>query len=229
MPAKSLWLQRISALFTAELAGPDHHISGLHSQIWVFCELEIKAQLPESGQLSASNPAAQLPPSVGTYRRAKLGLDPTAIKPGMIMVHGQSQLNAVTLLRASCQPVPVGFHGLPSCSAPEKSGPRSPHSTLQLQVAPSQCSGGECALPFLNLSHSVSFLFRLRKSCKGKCFSNAEQDSIPCLFSGKKIPPGFCSKQNKVGKVCLVTGNGLILGLISQPLKSLKKFMPFLS
>lgn len=46
------WLQRISASFTAELAGPDHHISGLHSQNWSFCELEIKAQLPESGQLS---------------------------------------------------------------------------------------------------------------------------------------------------------------------------------
>lgn len=112
MPAKSLWLQRISALFTAELAGPDHHISGLHSQIWVFCELEIKAQLPESGQLSASNPAAQLPPSVGTHWRAKLGLDPTAIKPGMIMVRGQSQLNAVTLLTGA---MPAeGF--LPACT-----------------------------------------------------------------------------------------------------------------
>lgn len=85
MPAKSPQLQRISALFTLELAGSDHHISGLHSQIWAFCGLEIKTQLPESGQLNASNAAAQQPPSVGTLWRAKLGLEPTAINPGMIM------------------------------------------------------------------------------------------------------------------------------------------------
>lgn len=124
-----------------------------------------------------------------------------------------------------------GFHGLPSCSAPEKSGPRSPHSTLQLQVAPSQWCGGECVLPFLNLSHSVSFLFCLRKSRKGKCFLNESLlragQQPPCLFSGKKIPPGFCSKQNKAGRVCLVTGNGLSPGADKSASKILEEIHAF--
>lgn len=98
MPVKSPWLQRISALFTAELAEPDPHISGMYFQSWAFCELENKAQLPDSEQPSASNPVALPPPSVGSPWRAKLGPDPPAIKPGMIMARGQSQLNAVALL-----------------------------------------------------------------------------------------------------------------------------------
>lgn len=45
MPAKSLWLQRISALFIMGFAGPDPHMSGMYFQSWTFCELVIKAQL----------------------------------------------------------------------------------------------------------------------------------------------------------------------------------------
>lgn len=80
MPAKSPWLQRISALYTTELAGPDPHISGMYFQSWAFFESEIKAQLPDSGQPSASDHAALPPPSMGSPWRAKLGPDPTAIE-----------------------------------------------------------------------------------------------------------------------------------------------------
>lgn len=56
---------------------------------------------------------------------------------------------------------------------------------------------------FLNLSHSDSFLFLLRKSRKGNCCLNEGlvRSGEQCFFRGRKIPPGFCSKQNKAGSI----------------------------
>lgn len=78
-----------------------------------------------------------------------------------------------------------------------------------LPTASSGCSwlpaggvGASVSHPFINLSHSGSFLFLLRKSHKGnyclKAYSEGESNP-PCFFRGNKIPPGFCSKQNKAG------------------------------
>lgn len=170
------------------------------------------------------------------------------------MVHGQSQLNAVALLTGEVSAgsfLPAwmwgygcggeagaeclwGFHGLPSCSAPEESGPCSPHSTLQLQVASSQCCGGRCALLFLNLSHSVSFLFRLRKSRKEKLCLNeglvraGEQPSLLLKWGENTTWLLLQTKQGWKWSVWLLE-MVLVLGLTSQPLKSLKKFLPLLS
>lgn len=129
-----------------------------------------------------------------------------------------------------------GFRGRLSCSAspPGRVNPALPTASSGCRWLPASGVGASVRRPFLNLSHSGSFLFLLRKICKGNCCLNEG------LVRGGEQSSLLLQREENTTWLLLQTKQGWkqfvwllemvsVLGLISQPLKSLEKFMALLS